>query len=168
MPLVSRWNSSVPRPAHSSVVDTLKPVSSGTSTVAKHGKGVLQPQDQHLGHAQLAGVVNAFIDLLVLVHLQIPPHTSLSILTAGQSPPIKKTKKISIAVLKTAMLKGNINNKNTVNGKRQRHEQFETFGCMVMARFPPFAIFSIISNRAPGCKTKFMVDSNLSVFLKQP
>ena len=34
LPLVSRWNSSVPRPAHSSVVDTLRPVSSGTSTVA--------------------------------------------------------------------------------------------------------------------------------------
>ena len=31
--LVMRWNSRVPRPAHSRVVETLRPVSSGTSTV---------------------------------------------------------------------------------------------------------------------------------------
>ena len=66
------------------------------------------------------------------------------------------------------MLKGNINNKNTVSGKRQRHEQFKTFGLHGHGALPPFAIFSIIANRAPGCKTKFMVGSNLSVFLKQP
>ena len=31
---VMKWNSSVPRPAHSSAVDGLRPVSAGTSTVA--------------------------------------------------------------------------------------------------------------------------------------
>ena len=34
MPLVSRWNSSVPRPANSRVVATSSPVRAGTSTVA--------------------------------------------------------------------------------------------------------------------------------------
>ena len=32
--MASRWNSSVPRPANSSVVETDRPVSVGTSTVA--------------------------------------------------------------------------------------------------------------------------------------
>ena len=34
LPLHRKWNSSVPRPAQSSVVLTLRPVSRGTSTVA--------------------------------------------------------------------------------------------------------------------------------------
>ena len=34
LPLVIKWNSSVPRPAQSRVVETLRPVSRGTSTVA--------------------------------------------------------------------------------------------------------------------------------------
>lgn len=80
LPFVSRWNSSVPMPANSSAVETLIPVRMGTEhRRAKHGECVLHAQHQHLGYAQLTGVVQPFpaeLDLFGLSGPLILPHQS--------------------------------------------------------------------------------------------
>ena len=70
LPLVRKWNSSVPSPANSRGGGYGQPGEGGDQhSGAEHGEHMLNAQDQHFGTAQLPGV----IDALVWIHSFVLP-----------------------------------------------------------------------------------------------